>query len=50
MARRYLVGHGGPCIGGAKTVRVDASQLRAYTAEAVYSWIVAAKGAASLVP
>jgi hypothetical protein len=49
-ARQYLIGYGNPCVGGAKTVKADAAQFRAYTAEAVYAWIVAAQGAASLVP
>jgi hypothetical protein len=48
-ARQYLIGYGSPCVGGARTVKADASQFRAYTAEAVYAWIAAAKGASSLV-
>ena len=48
-ARQYLIGYGSPCVGGAKTVSVGAAQFRAYTAEALYEWIVAAKGVATLV-
>lgn len=49
LARRYLIGHGGVCTGGAKEVKADPSQFRAYTAEALYSWLVAAANRTTLV-
>lgn len=48
-ARQYLIGYGSPCVGGVRQVKADPSQFRVYTAEAVYAWIVAAQGAATLV-
>jgi len=48
-ARRLLIGHGAPCVGYAKEVRADPDQFRAYVAEAVYSWLAAARGVDSLI-
>lgn len=48
-ARRLLIGYGAPCVGFAKDVRADPDQFRAYVAEAVYSWLAAARGTDSLV-
>ncbi|WP_260923546.1 hypothetical protein [Novosphingobium sp. 9] len=48
-ARRLLIGRGTACVGGAKDVEVDPAQFRAYVAESVYSWIVAAKNKSSLI-
>lgn len=49
IRKPILIGAGSPCVGGAKEVTVDPAQFRAYTAEAVYEWAVAAKGERTLV-
>lgn len=38
------------CAGGAREVVFDAAQLRAYVADAVYRWTVAARGVDTLIP
>lgn len=38
------------CVGGAKKVYFDPSQFRLYIADAVYRWVVAARGVDSLIP
>ena len=38
------------CVGNAKRVYFDATQLRFYIADALYRWIVAAGGVSSLIP
>ncbi|RYE04152.1 MAG: hypothetical protein EOP61_01755 [Sphingomonadales bacterium] len=38
------------CTGNAKKVRVDPYQFRAYVADAVYHWTIAAKGVETLIP
>ena len=48
-ARQIMIGLGQPCLGSAKRVKADAAQFRAYTAEAVYAWLVAAAERTTLV-
>jgi hypothetical protein len=48
-ARRQLIGHGGVCVGGAKEVKADPAQFRAYTAEAFHAWLVAAGNRTTLI-
>lgn len=38
------------CVGNAKHVYVDPSQFRAYIVDALYRWVVAARGVKSLLP
>lgn len=49
-ARQIMIGLGQPCLGDAKRVKSDAAQFRAYTAEGVYTWLVAAAERSTLVP
>lgn len=37
------------CVGNAKTVKVDATQFRLYIADALYRWVVAARGVDTLI-
>lgn len=37
------------CVGNAKRVKVDATQFRLYIADAVYRWVVAARGVDTLI-
>jgi hypothetical protein len=48
-ARANLISNGSACVGGATEVRADPSAFRAYAAEALYMWIVSAKGGETLV-
>ncbi len=47
--RSEMIGRRSPCVGGARNVNFDPGQFRAYTAEAVYEWISAARNTNTLV-
>jgi hypothetical protein len=48
-ARRFLVGNAQACLGSVTDVQANPAEFRAFTAEAVYAWRVAAAGAKTLV-
>ena len=49
LARRLLIGHGAECVGSAAKVTADPVQFRAYTAQAVYAWLVATSNRPTLI-
>lgn len=49
-AQANMIDRARACVGNARKVKVDGVQFRAYVADAVYRWTVAARGVATLIP
>lgn len=49
-AQANIIDRARPCVGNARKVKIDGVQFRAYVADAVYRWTVAARGVDTLIP